>query len=928
MYPALGRRHFTHTQKLCLVGGILISGIFGCTGISRPIKIVRDDAGSGAPDSVGGLVGLDSSRESGGGEARGDAAGPGGDSKISTDGARGEASVADGPSSGGGSGGSGGSGGNGGNGGIDASGGGGTGGAGGGTGGAVSVPDAAIDVPAPPIDAPSLGGVGATCSVSGDCAAGYCVDGICCDGPCGECKACKQTFTGKDNGVCAPITGGQDPHLFCQDETDSKKCGNDGFCDGAGACRKASSSVVCTQPSCKGTVFTPAATCDGKGNCPVAVPRECAPSLCATTGCSTTCSLQSDCDTNTSYCDTTKNTCASKLPNGTAATSTFQCTSGAIADGVCCDKSPCSGCMACTKALNGQTDGQCLNVLPDTAGHGNCTAATAPCGTTGMCDGSGKCQYGAKGTGCGSTCTGATFTPKACDGTGLCAAGTPKTCDNSVACAGDICGTKKVPGVACSVASDCDSGFCKDNLAGTAKLCCSADCSTCQGCNASGTGCTKKNTGATDPACSATCQNGTCNNAGGCAISVNASCGDGQKCSGAGSLTSAYLCNETGVCAGGVASTCASGACLNTTTCADKKGPGLGCSSGTECVSNNCVNQKCCSTPSCPYCQACNIDNSGTCKATAQGSTDPACTANANTCIAGGCNGIGGCTAVGAGIACRVSEATCDNTAGGEGVGQWRAPSASYHTCNGSTGTAACEPHTTCPLSLVCAASGTACRTSCTKDADCIDGYYCSGGGSCVYRKTPGNGCSRDLECQSRVCVGGVCVECDSFDDCPHNKPACISHVCHPCYDDPDLFEGDFCVRSLFDPTNPSGSMDPLSWCGARTYPIQLSGTDECTGCGSGTDCPSGQVCLNSTCRNHGGQPCVQNNCTGGNCQSNGTCPLDGIGDPASGPEGNRCYMASRGGSSTGCNAYTQCDVACSTVYGSEVNVNPHSCCH
>ena len=113
----------------------------------------------------------------------------------------------------------------------------------------------------------------------------------------------------------------------CTDETATNPCGNDGTCDGAGACRKVSNSKICTPASCSADkqTFTPAATCDGAGTCPAAKAQDCGAFQCATTGCLKICAAQADCDT-TSYCDTGTNTCAAKLSNGSAASQGYQCT--------------------------------------------------------------------------------------------------------------------------------------------------------------------------------------------------------------------------------------------------------------------------------------------------------------------------------------------------------------------------------------------------------------------------------------------------------------------------------------------------------------------------------------------------------------------------------------------------------------------------
>jgi hypothetical protein len=605
-------RYLEYPQGVCLIFVILISGIFGCTSITAP-KISPGSA-SGGSSGIVPLDGGTAGRDAGGGGASGDAAGLGGDGRIVTDGMRDATSAADGPSSGGsGRGGSGGGGGSP----------GGAGGIGGGGAGGM-VPDAAVDAPALIPDGFVPAVQGATCSANSDCASTVCADGFCCDKACTGCNACDQTLTGQPSGTCALVTSGKNAHNFCKDETTTKKCGNDGTCDGAGACRNASTSVVCTDASCNGSVFTPVSTCDGKGACVTVKTQDCAPYLCASTGCQKTCAVPTDCDTTTYYCDTTNNVCASKKANGSTASSGSQCTSGVVADGVCCDKD-CTGCSACTKLLNGQTDGQCLAVPAGNAGHSTCTAANTSCGTTGMCDGAGKCQYGAKGTKCGSTCTGATVTPKTCDGAGNCNAGTPTSCGlYTCASTGDICGTRKAPGIACSAAADCDSGVCADNLTGTSKICCSASCSTCKGCNANGIGCTSKNTGASDSACGAaggaSCENGQCDGAGACQKAANgASCGNNQYCHDqgtCGSCTPNQDCTPANSCKKWQTS-CATGvsACQQTTTDVNNGTP---CGVAKSCVVSTLTQAQTCT--------------GGQCSALSQSTCPYGCAAAGNVC--------------------------------------------------------------------------------------------------------------------------------------------------------------------------------------------------------------------------------------------------------------------------------------------------------
>jgi hypothetical protein len=95
--------------------------------------------------------------------------------------------------------------------------------------------------------------VGAACDPSEqgrDCATGNCVDGVCCDAECnGNCQACVEAKTGAANGTCAPITAGTDPDAECEDDGPGE-CGDDGTCDGAGACRQYPDGTLCDTQCC------------------------------------------------------------------------------------------------------------------------------------------------------------------------------------------------------------------------------------------------------------------------------------------------------------------------------------------------------------------------------------------------------------------------------------------------------------------------------------------------------------------------------------------------------------------------------------------------------------------------------------------------------------------------------------------------------
>jgi hypothetical protein len=90
-----------------------------------------------------------------------------------------------------------------------------------------------------------LGGACDPSNQGADCVSGHCVDGFCCDRACGGlCRACSLAKTGVANGTCAPVSAGIDPDADC-DTDDPETCGNDGTCDGAGACRQYADGTIC-----------------------------------------------------------------------------------------------------------------------------------------------------------------------------------------------------------------------------------------------------------------------------------------------------------------------------------------------------------------------------------------------------------------------------------------------------------------------------------------------------------------------------------------------------------------------------------------------------------------------------------------------------------------------------------------------------------
>src|SRR5262245_15258041 len=256
---------------------------------------------------------------------------------------------------------------------------------------------------------------------------------------------------------------------------------------------------------------------------------------------------------------------------GGACTEPGDCKSGFCFDGVCC-RSDCSGlCQSC--AIEGSV-GTCTNIPVGTDPRNDCPdEGVASCGRNGFCDGTGTCALYAAGAICrAQSCSGSTVSHAArCDGDGACgtvaidscgpymcnAAGgacradcaSNADCVGGAACVNGSCGPKP-PGVPCSAASDCESGFC------VAGVCCETACSgTCRSCAIAGSegqciavpaGADPRNECADEGAASCG-RDGTCDGTGACRRYASGTVCAAASCSGA-TWTPARTCNGSGTC--------------------------------------------------------------------------------------------------------------------------------------------------------------------------------------------------------------------------------------------------------------------------------------------------------------------------------------------------------------------------------------------
>jgi hypothetical protein len=178
---------------------------------------------------------------------------------------------------------------------------------------------------------------GRPCTADRGCQSGFCVDGVCCISACVQsCYACSQQETGQPDGTCQPVTAGEDPDNECA-RSEASTCGQDGACDGAGACRLWPAGTGCGAPFCaNAATLHDSDTCDGRGACREGVETACrSGTLCDAARCTRQCTSGADCETS-EYCG--DGSCAPLSAEGSACSSGAACRSGVCHDGKCVDR--------------------------------------------------------------------------------------------------------------------------------------------------------------------------------------------------------------------------------------------------------------------------------------------------------------------------------------------------------------------------------------------------------------------------------------------------------------------------------------------------------------------------------------------------------------------------------------------------------------
>jgi hypothetical protein len=445
--------------------------------------------------------------------------------------------------------------------------------------------------------------------------------------------------------------------------------------------------------------------------------------------------------------------------------------------------------------------------------------------------------------------------------TGACGCAGDGDCDmvTQYCNAGGTCSSKHATG-ACTANDQCTSGAC--GIAGTGNCCSPAACmigGTCgaTACNVS-TGACNYPTGSTacgpGPQCGSAMltPQGSCDGTGSCAPGTAAPCPGHLQCADASSCKT--TCSVDGDCVGGYF--------CSGTTCAPTRMDGTGCTADDQCTNGHCVDGVCCNMVCANGCMACKMTLTGMpdgqC-ANVPAGQDPhsVCNANAATCTAGNCNGAGACAPAANGVQCAAI--SCN---GSTCFGQCASTTA-MNTCDGTT-VGSCPSHSApCAGNVGCASgSTTTCRAAtCTVDADCLTGLYCSSG-SCVPKVGNGMPCARNSQCNNNVCTGTACTNCVNSTNCSEASSFCNGGGCNQCNVPADCQAGGW------------GSVCSGSRvCGCTGNPDCTNPrTDTCSAgacvCGGTTGpCMNGQLCAGGACLWQPGMPCQ----AGGDC-STGTC--------------------------------------------------------
>lgn len=401
----------------------------------------------------------------------------------------------------------------------------------------------------------------------------------------------------------------------------------------------------------------------------------------------------------------------------TPETAAVVCEGRPCVDGFCCD-TPCTGtCRSC--AIPG-LEGICNVAGAGTDPDDECPdQAPATCGTTGSCDGDGRCALHGASVACddGQACTDG----DACDGAGTCRGAAPSECAPA---AGNECCLGSCGAGGCST----EAGICADRCDAN-ELTIGRACAGCGAPRAAGA-CMGGGVHTCNATSHSACQELTCggvtyyctNDGGVWQWRTGARCDDGDACTHSDSC-SAGAC--TGAAVSCASTTCMARSCNGTATCTEtpRTGPcddGDPCSyndacnaagvcassSRITCTSSACIDRACTGGPtcmetirtgaSCDDGNACSYGESCTAAGACTGGSAISCDGMDTTCRDFSCNGTSSC-----GSAPRNVGGACDDGNAATTGDVCRADG----TCAGSVG---------CPLPADACTNGTQSRDRCS----------------------------------------------------------------------------------------------------------------------------------------------------------------------------------------------------------------------
>lgn len=151
--------------------------------------------------------------------------------------------------------------------------------------------------------------LGEPCPSDPWCKSGHCAEGVCCESACdAPCFSCQGVATGEPDGTCAPALAQTNPRHGCTAQAPDS-CGQQGWCDGNGACALWPADTPCGPSLCLGPDTRADQLCDGDGTCRPQVVDTCFPGLCTDGRCINVCTEDGDCPTG-AWCDPEHGACS------------------------------------------------------------------------------------------------------------------------------------------------------------------------------------------------------------------------------------------------------------------------------------------------------------------------------------------------------------------------------------------------------------------------------------------------------------------------------------------------------------------------------------------------------------------------------------------------------------------------------------------